>query len=347
MKRIIVAAFAAVLIFASGARAGEYNLYFGGNHSHTSFSDGSLYVEDAFDTARYKGNCDFWFVTDHYQKMNMPGMLADGTQVIKWKYQNDVAKKKTEDGKFVALVGWEWSDGIQAHMNVLFDPAAPPDFLLTGTFDRFKNVWILKHPKTITGINHPFWSIEHKMTNLEGFKYIPELDAQTAYIEVVQWEDIPFYYVALDHGWHVAPLAAQDNHSPNWGLQPEFNAVYAKELTYEGLKEAFIARRFYATNDRGMKINFEGNGKPMGSQLKGDLVKLKVTVSREDGLIPAYVRIVSKEGTIVKEWIPTISESKYEVTVPVMPNESRWYVAYVAMPNDKYSISAPIWISSK
>ncbi|MFA6447889.1 MAG: hypothetical protein WCX65_00335 [bacterium] len=337
----------ALLLFCIGTRAAAYNLYIGGLHSHTSFSDGTGIADQAWDTARNQGKTDFWAVTEHYQQFQAGGVLPNGdTNVNKWKYEQEVSRAKTEDGKFVALLGWEWSDGIKAHMNVLFDPATPPPFLMTGTFDRFLSVWLKKHPKSLTGLNHPFWSADKGMSNWDNFKYIPELASQAVYIEVVQPEDIPFYYIALDRGWRVAPAAAQDNHSPNWGLQPEFVAAYANELTADGLREAFIARRFYATTDRSLVLQFTGNGKPMGSQITADYVNFEITVSRP-GDPPAFVRLMSNGGSIVKNWVPKSGEFREKFKLPVLSEKVQWYVAYASMPDGRYSISAPIWVKNK
>ncbi len=337
-----------ILMFAIAisAKTEAYNLYFGGTHSHTSFSDGQGLAGEAWDVARNQAQTDFWFITDHYQQIDVSTTILSGeTNVNEWKYQKEVAKAKTENGKFLALNGWEWGDGIRGHMNVLFDQAQPPDFLMTGTYERFVSVWIKKHPRSLTGMNHPFWSADHNMDNLYNFKYIPELASQTVYIEVSQVEDIPFYYIALDRGWRVAPLGAQDNHRPNWGLSSEFAAVYADALTEDSIREAFIARRFYATIDKTLKLDFTGNGKPMGSQLAGDTIKLEVTVSHEKE-VPAFVRIISNGGGIVKEWKPEKNEFKAEFRPPVNLEKDRWYVAYVSMPDGRYSISAPIWVKN-
>jgi hypothetical protein len=326
------------------ARAAAYNLYFGGTHSHTSFSDGTGFAEQAWDTARNQAHADFWAVTEHYQQFQVAATLPTGEiNVNKWKYEQDISRAKTENGKFVALLGWEWSDGIVAHMNVLFDPATPPPFLMTGTFDRFLSVWLKKHSRSITGLNHPFWSADKGMSNWENFKYMPELASQAVYIEVVQPEDIPFYYIALDRGWRVAPIAAQDNHEPNWGLQPEFAAVYANALTADDLREAFVARRFYATTDRSLRINFTGNGMPMGSQIAGDTVNFEITVSRP-GDPPAFVRLITNGGSIVKDWTPQPGDFRAEYKLAEVPEKGRWYIAYAAMPDGRYSISAPIWV---
>lgn len=325
-----------------GARAGAYELYFGGTHSHTSFSDGKALPENAYDTARYQGAADFWFVTDHYHSL---GRMENAPDRGEWDHTVATARARTEPGKFVALVGWEWADDTAGHMNVLFDAETPPPMLMTSFFDRFVSYWLKNHRDTVTGFNHPYWSSEHRLNNFKGFEFIPQIASQTVYMEVSEPGDVPYYWLALDHGWWVAPVAAQDNHAPDWGVRPEFAAVYADELTAPALLEAFRARRVYSTTHRPMRLWFEGNGNPMGARFKADSVTLDVKVACGDGIPPAFVRIVSNGGQTVREWKPESAEFAASVTVPIEYDGRYWFAAWAQTADGKFSISAPVIVA--
>jgi len=143
MKRIPICLAAALALCAPSAWAAEYNLYTGGTHSHTSFSDGSLLPADAYDTARFKGHCDFWYVTDHYQGLSTVETDPAVSEFVKeWDYTKRVAAEKTVAGEFLALAGWEWSDGAFGHANVLFDNTEPPGIIMTGYYDTFVSNWL-------------------------------------------------------------------------------------------------------------------------------------------------------------------------------------------------------------
>lgn len=342
-KSLVLVAFLVVL-FSPPGLAGEFNLYFGGTHSHTTFSDGSKMPEDAWDTARHEGGCDFWYITEHYQSLFDVENHPEGRQGVKeWDYLLEMGGKKTEDGKFLALVGWEWSDGDFGHTNVLFDPAEPPPVLMTGFYDRFISYWLRKHRESLTGFNHPMWSEEHELNNFRDFEFVPKIAKQVVYMEISFLEEVRYFYRALDRGWRIAPLAAQDNHSPDWCLRSEFVAVYAEELTEAGLREAFEARRFYATTDKELVLSFTGNGEAMGSRVTADSVELEIGVSHSKQKTPKLVRLVTNGGEVLKEWKPDGGEFRAEYNVAIEGEAVRWFVVYAETNDGRFSLSAPIW----
>jgi len=65
-------------------------------------------------------------------------------------------------------------------------------------------------------------------------------------------------------------LGAEDNHRGNWGTVNEFRtAILAEELTREAIIDGYRNRRFYATEDKDLKLDFRVQGYPMGSRLSG------------------------------------------------------------------------------
>ena len=349
MKEFYCAITILLSVLPAASAAAEYNLYFGGAHSHTSFSDGVMTSEIAYDTARGQGGCDFWFVTDHYQALGPVEDLPGAPAMKEWDYQLVAKEKKMEEGKFLSLLGWEWSDGTFGHMNVLFDATEPPPVLMTGYFDRFVAHWLKKHPDAVTGFNHPDWSAGRGLNNFRDFEFIPRIAKQVVYMEVSFLEEPPFFYRALDKGWWIAPLAAQDNHGPDWCLRPELTAVYATALTEDALREAFLARRFYATLERDLVISFKGNGEMMGSRVTGKKADLEIAVTHEKGKVPKLVRLVSNGGEVLKEWKPEGSEFRAAWEADVAEGSTRWFVVYTEMESSepKFSISAPIWVKNK
>ena len=60
-------------------------------------------------------------------------------------------------------------------------------------------------------------------------------------------------------GWYLGALGGQDNHSPDWGTRNEFRtAVLAEELTRESVIDAYLSRRFYATEDKDLHLDLRG-----------------------------------------------------------------------------------------
>ncbi len=331
-----------LLAAAPATAAPAYSLYFGGTHSHTSFSDGQGTPAEAFDFARNEAHLDFWAVTDHYEQLDFVSGLPDGAPRRKeWDVMRGSAADKTEPGKFVALAGYEWFDQSQGHLNVLHSDSVAP-FGSTYTLDKFYR-WVAKHPEAYIGFNHPGDPDFKGKFNM--FAYVPQVASQTVYCGVNQLEDFQLYFTALDKGWRVGPVSEQDNHQADWGLKSLFTGVYATSLTYDGIFDALANRRFYATTDRGIRLWFEGNGQPMGSVISGIVagaeVALKVAVAREGGKPVAAVHIISNGGSILKEWSPGADKFDGELKATA-DGAPRWFVAVVLAADGAYAISAPV-----
>jgi len=325
-------------------QAGAYELYFGGTHSHTSYSDGVKTPADAFDSARNKAHLDFWAVTDHYEQFDFVRDLPEGSPRIKeWDALRKTALDMSEPGKFIAIAGYEWFDQSKGHMNVL-NADTIPSLGITPTLDKFRR-WAYKHPDYIIGFNHP--GDPDFKNHFSNFEYVPQVASQTVYIGVNQLSDFSLYFEALDKGWRVAPVGEQDNHDADWGLRKLFAGVYANGLTYDSLMEAFRARRFYSTSDRPMRIWFEADGQPMGSEIvSGRNVTFKISVTRSDDAPVSSVKLFSNGGVLVKEWLPSKNSFSEEFTLPV-DFTSKWFVAAAQNSGEGYSISAPVWINNK
>lgn len=339
---------AAILLLATAAPACAYNLYFGDVHSHTSYSDGTGTPDQAFDHARNVGKVDFWTVSDHLEQF---GPVEDPASPYAGQKEWDVVKKiaaeKTENGKFVALAGYEWgSDVAQGHMNIL-RTTDMPHFAQVFSYKKFLK-WIYQDPNALVGFNHPSTNGAGS-TIFTQMKYIPQIASQTFFIATNVDTDVPVYYLALDNGWHIAPMGHQDNHAPDWGERREITGVYADELTYDGLMEAFLARRFYAATDRNIHLWFEGNTLAMGSTIEtSEPVQLIIDVTQAAGTALERVDLVTTGGAVSQSWQPGGPALKQTISVnPPAAGQTTWYVAYVREPDGRFAVSAPIWITGK
>lgn len=345
MKRALVGA-ALILSLINGGEAAAYELYIGDFHSHTTFSDGLGMPDDAFDMARNQGHTDFWTVSDHYEQFDMVEGLPEGSPKVKeWDYLKEHAAKKTEDGKFIAFAAYEWFDQPQGHINVL-NATDIPKFGQAYNMKLFFK-WVVKHPNVLMGFNHPADSAKDGAITFNHLEYVPEVASQTFYMAVNVDEDIPYYYQALDKGWRVGPSGQQDNHKMTWGMLDTFTCVYADSLTNNSLVEAFRQRRIYAVNNRNIKLWLEGNGAPMGSEIEAGSVDFLINASITGGGKIASVTLVTNGGAVVKEWKPGADKADLKFTRTVDFNDKRWFAAVVRDANNKYAVSAPVWVSPK
>ncbi len=87
--------------------APEMFAYHGDLHNHTGYSDGADAPDDAFTQARAAG-LDFLAVTDHSYAVNDP----------EWADTLAQANAHTANGAFVAIRGFEYTQGAEGHINV-------------------------------------------------------------------------------------------------------------------------------------------------------------------------------------------------------------------------------------
>src|SRR5205807_2641998 len=79
----------------------------------------------------------------------------------------------------------------------------------------------------------------------------------------------PWLFHALDEGWHLGVIGAEDLHEADWGGPQWAKTVFlAPRLTLSDLKTAMASRRMYATLDPAIALDFTADGQPMGSRIR-------------------------------------------------------------------------------
>ena len=344
----------AAMIIAAGVAGAQqkYNIYFGTTHSHNNFSgdivkshaakgiplDPKNEVDQCIIAARDNG-FQFYCVTDHSQ---YECYTQDAwTTVGKW------ADKLTEDGKFVALRGFEYSrnddtDG-KGHMNVYNTPNYVSAALDAYDLHMFQD-WLMlpENSGAIVGFNHP------GKGGYNNFAiYNPASKSKFALLEVVNGAN-PKYYdrfvEVLALGFKVSPVAGLDNH--NYQAIPKAisrTGVAATELTRKGVLEAFAARRTYATLDKELKVFYTVNGKPMGSTLtkpKGDL-KFAVDASTPNTI--SKIEVKGEGGNTITSKDFTSGDVKWAVSVP---QGQKYYFLIVYEQGAEAPVAwiAPVWV---
>ena len=191
------------------------------------------------------------------------------------------------------------------------------------------------------------------------FQHVPAADFRMIGIEVFGKSD---YYDesrdppngtswmahALDKGWHVGPISGEDHHGTAWA-QPDLpkTVVIARENSRLGLREAYLARRFYAVAQdyNTVRISFRGNGLPMGSRIAvqdGGAVVFTATAQQADN--PNFaprIEVVGPGGVVMR----SASGASLSFTVPVTEADERYRFVRVIdeVTGDVVAVSAPIW----
>jgi hypothetical protein len=231
-------------------------------HGHSQLSDGTGTPADYFAYARDVAALDVIALTDH----DHWGMrFLDGNPGL-WRTIEDAALRFDEPGRFVALVGFEWTSWLHGHRHVLyFEGEAEVLSSLDPRYEDPALLWkALEGRSAITIAHHSAGG--PVSTNWE-FAPPPELEPVTEVVSVhgsSEASDAPgkiyaavpgnFVRDALGRGFRFGFIGSGDSHdghpglahlaSPSGGL----SAIFSEETTRAGVLRALKERRTYATN---------------------------------------------------------------------------------------------------
>lgn len=296
---------------------GGVPVYFGNLHSHTSLSDGQGTPADAFTQARDVGGMDFLAVTEHNHLMGGDKASPEKREAL---YAGPAdtalvptARRLTEDGKFIAFYGQEFSSMSKGNHVNIFDVDAVIH-VPNGEFAQLLS-WLDTHRDTtgavpVVQFNHPalgspfppFPQLRNKDYGRDDFGdeagWIKRMGEVTFLIEVLNGEPPEgsadrrapqvmenYYQRFLQLGFRLAPTGNQDNHKPNWGTATDVRTgIMAAKLTKADLLAAIRARHVYATEDKNLRLAIRVGDHDCGDVISGagPLRDLPVAVRIED-----------------------------------------------------------------
>ncbi len=280
----------------------QENVYFGNLHSHTSYSDGSGTPAQAYEHARNVAHVDFLAITEHNHILAEQGASADRQdgiliakdhQLYSGAGQNSLisaAKAANVDGAFVALYGQEFSSISSGnHVNIF----EVPDVITTpnGAYDQLVtylgSIHDSRNNQPLLQLNHPGLNNKNPAkdygqddfaTQSEWVEQVGKYARTIAILngphDVTTADNHPpsslekqyLHYLSL--GFHVAPVADQDNHYRTWGdATTARTAVIAPSLTKAGVLDALDKRHVYATEDKNLRVIFKVNGHLQGDRI--------------------------------------------------------------------------------
>ncbi|KON30919.1 hypothetical protein AC480_00095 [miscellaneous Crenarchaeota group archaeon SMTZ1-55] len=338
----------------------QYNTYFGYLHAHSELSDGEGSPLGAYIYARDQGGLDFFALTDHGE------YLCIWPWENKWEELVNAAEATYDPGTYVTLWGFEWSNPILGHINVLNTPDytnAIFHFWITWLYD-----WISDRPEAFGRFNHPG---EYDYLWIEFLHLRPYADAMPQMVGIETWNgndsfdkyyydgswfpffDYSYWDVGNLRGWYLGALGGQDNHSRQWGTLNEFRTAVlvdvAEDLTREQIVDAYLNRRFYVTEDKDLYLDLRCQGFPMGTRLFGVARQFKVTAWDDSGDTFHEVRFY-RDGSLLQT--ETVSGNSIEGSFDdPSPTGANYYYVIVQQYDDNdgngrkdEAISSPIWI---
>ena len=320
---------------------GAMNFYYGNLHSHTAYSDGTGSPSDMLQWARDKIGYDFYAITDHAE------LLTESN----W---NDIGAKVqdfTEDGKFVAIRGFEYTNYFLGHINI-FNTSTYKSFF---NYPRLRGIyrWIEDQPNALVELNHagnPLGAFR-KITIPESISdKVFGMETGNGYNRNSSNLFIPYYNRALRSGYHLAPLYNMDNHTKDEiGCR---TVVIAEKLTPLDIAAALKARRVYSADSPYAKVAFKCNGEWMGSKIKARENKIHCTVTASNNKPITQIHIISED--VENNQLYNFYDETYNASIDldiIIASNTYFYVKVFSKdplqafsPQELMSITAPIWV---
>jgi len=209
--------------------------------------------------------------------------MKDGFQE-EWKTINNLVKKHNSPGEFVTFAGYEWTGDRTRwgdHNVVYFDENRPLDLsmhieTLYNNLEKYKAIVIPHHTGYMVTQRGKDW--DHYNKEISPFAEIfsshgSSEGCNTPYSMYINSRMAPrvsggTLQDGLNRGCKLGIIASGDNvrgFAGRWGTG--LFAVCARELTREGIWEAFQKRRVYAVTGDRIRIDFKCNNHFMGDVL--------------------------------------------------------------------------------
>lgn len=341
-------------------------LYWGDLHSQTYFSDGLRCPEELYAFARHEAWLDIFGLADHSE------WITDR----QWEYFVNVTNDCDEPGRFVTLVGQEWTSAKYGHRNLHFPgdraPCVRSDHPVDGELERLyetartEGAMVIPHhsANATMGVD---WSLGHdpqverlvEICSVWGISERPAEAGNHRPIRVLGGEREGQHVVdALHRGYRYGFVGGGDIHDSRPGdelhsLQPRpemygqlwrqgLMGVWARELTRESIFEALWNRCVYATTNVRTVLRFSVGGEPMGGQVTCPGARaLSLQVVGQQTI--AQVEIV-RNGETVVTFCPPGREVDYQGE-DAGTGRNDVYYARITHSGGEMAWSSPVWVN--
>jgi hypothetical protein len=274
-------------------------IFWGDLHGHSQLSDGTATPEQYLGFARDVAALDVIALTDH----DHWGVLFLDTHPNLWRDIRAAIRRFHRPGRFVALIGYEWTSWIHGHRHVLFfDDDGPVLSSMDARFDSPQELWQGLEGRSAMTIAHhsgggPIatnWEIPPD-PDLEPVTEVSSVHGSSEAGDTPRLIYSPvagnFVRDALDRGYRLGFVGGGDSHDGHPGLahlttpSGGLTAFVMDELNRDAVARALRSRRVYATNGPRILLRMALDGRPMGSILEAgpdglasvDLVVIAVT----------------------------------------------------------------------
>ncbi len=327
------------------------NVYFGDIHNHTSYSDGSGTPVDALAAGEAAG-FDFMAISDHSYA------IADS----EWEDTLAAVEAATDPG-FVALRGFEYTQGAEGHINVYnterhavrtdtgcaycdYTPNLEAGSTVAGFYQWAASTGLIgiDEAGTVMQFNHPGW------INFNDWTYHPEVSAIARMEEVGNGNGTSYafsedeYIRSLDYGWKVGASNNADTHTAYWGINTDHRTgVIMSELTKDALLEALRERRTFATEDKNFSLWMKANGAWMGSEIANSgSIQFEIHGLDADGELATLVEVITDQGVSILKYVPETSDFTWTTQLDISTGVHYFYVKVTQADGDRI-VGSPVW----
>lgn len=298
-------------------------------------------------------------------------LLADqvnpGDSLRKWDAMGEQAAAATAaQPGFAGFRGFEWSSNRFNHLNVYFSRNYTSAYSDGGMADMGSFwSWFTRAPSLGGGsdglgtFNHPGAKQTEPLPgrDWEDFRHVAAADERMVGIEVFNDRKEygsaggPYpegsYVRALDRGWHVGAIGAEDlGHrkpplddwgGPGWAK----TVVLAPEATPAAIRSALLARSFYATGpgEGALRLELTVDGERMGARLeRATGARLAVAAGVSDPAVT--LELVTSGGRVVARGGDSLRARRRAAT------DERWYFVRARRGEQIVGYSSPVWVQA-
>lgn len=302
-------------------------ILWGDLHGHTSISDGTGTPDDYFRYARDVAGLDLIALTDH----DHWGMQVLADEPALWAKIKQSTLRFHEPGRFVTLLGFEWTSWLYGHRHVLYfsDEGRVIDSVDEETRTPTQLWQALEGQRAMTFAHHtPGEPVATAWDYAPDPRFEPVVEIVSVHGSSEAADGPPAtvgaidgYFVrdALERGYRLGFIGSGDSHDGHPGLAHVASAtgglaaILSEERTRDGVLEALHAKRSYATN--GARIILRMG---LGSARMGETMPAPPADAPPD----LYVQLI---GTAPFDHVDIIRRGE---AVERLPLEGRWEAGF-------------------
>jgi hypothetical protein len=315
--------------------------YFGDIHNHCDVGYGHGRLADSWRNARMQ--LDFAAITVHAYWPDIPTEMPHLADLVAyhergfartaaaWEQVRQAAAANNQPGEFVSFLAFEWHSRKYGDHNIYFKEDAG-EIIRAGSLEEMRAELRKLDGGGLMLPHHIGYKQGHRGINWETFD--PELSpvveimsmhgaaesADTAYpylhtMGPRDWRST--YHYGLAQGHTVGAVGSTDHHSAHPGSYGHGRlAVFAPELTRDGIWEAIRSRRTIALTGDNIVVAFSVNGGLVGDVLPVAAAR-EISVEVIGGGAIDYVELLHNNRVIQRESVyaaePAVTDTPYKI----------------------------------